>query len=466
VENLSIHEVSLYSHLVEILSFFLRQHTFRSKFYILTECLAARVAQLLSSKEKHLKLSMLHSWGPPPSGAGLDYQPLLTSGCAAALKYFRTCIALSDEFYHRHLVAQDIFAPLLDIITATMPRDNLLNSAVLELFEYIKREGVKVLIIHLAEKHRSTLASITYVSTFEHILLHYDQIVAAAADAAAVNAAEAGGADPNEASFATSQGDTPGTRRVTVISGGGGRWQGLPDEDAETDAYFNASDGEDDDVGPTAAQAPSASPAKPLVDYADDDDDDFGGANLIKTAPVVAQPTSSSGDDATSSATAGPAAAAAVAAAVPPPAPLAEKRRRSLDDDEGDDTLTKLAATSKRRSSDASWTSAASMASATSGVVGQAGSEDDGADIGDAAAALARVGDAGAAVDSVRTGTDVDDWDAGDKFAPQQPLRRKSGSVAGAGARRIAISFGGSKSGLASKEKDMEKAKEKDKERA
>lgn len=74
MKNLSIHEVSLFSHLVEILSFFLRQHTFRSKFYILTECLAARVAQLLSSKEKHLKLSTSISWISPPDAA-LHHKP-------------------------------------------------------------------------------------------------------------------------------------------------------------------------------------------------------------------------------------------------------------------------------------------------------------------------------------------------------------------------------------------------------
>lgn len=378
------------------------------------------------------------------------------SGRTAALKYFRTCIALSDEFYHRHLVAQDVFAPLLAIITATMPRDNLLNSAVLELFEHIKKEGVKVLIIHLAEKHRSTLASITYVSTFEHILLHYDQIVGAAANAAAVAAAEAAGADATEASFATSEGDTPGTRRVTVISGGGGRWQGLPDEDAETDAYFNASDGEDDDAAaPTVAPAPSASPAKPLVDYGEDDDDDYDGSKPT-TVPAAAKPASGADDRATAPAMDGAAAAAAAAAAASPPAPLAEKRRRSLDDDEGDDALTKLVGTSKRRSSDASWTRTSSVASATSSVAGQAG-ESDGADVDDATAGLTRVGDAGAAADGLRTINDADDGDANDKAAPWQPLRRKSGSVGGVGGRRIAISLGGSKGGLASKEKEKER---------
>lgn len=51
-------EVSLYAHLVEVLCFFIRQHSFRSKYFILSEGLAMRVAQLMACPEKHLKLSM------------------------------------------------------------------------------------------------------------------------------------------------------------------------------------------------------------------------------------------------------------------------------------------------------------------------------------------------------------------------------------------------------------------------
>lgn len=58
MSDLSIQEVSLYAHLVEVLCFFIRQHSYRSKYFILSEGLAARVGQLMSCPEKHLKLSM------------------------------------------------------------------------------------------------------------------------------------------------------------------------------------------------------------------------------------------------------------------------------------------------------------------------------------------------------------------------------------------------------------------------
>lgn len=57
----------------------------------------------------------------------------------AALKYFRTCIGLHDEFHSRQITQHRLFDPILNILFETMPRDNLLNSACLELFEFIKR---------------------------------------------------------------------------------------------------------------------------------------------------------------------------------------------------------------------------------------------------------------------------------------------------------------------------------------
>ncbi|KAK4909392.1 hypothetical protein LTR28_000181, partial [Elasticomyces elasticus] len=56
LEHLTYHEVALFQSLVEILSFFIRQHSFRSKYFTLSESLHARVAQLMSSRDNALKL--------------------------------------------------------------------------------------------------------------------------------------------------------------------------------------------------------------------------------------------------------------------------------------------------------------------------------------------------------------------------------------------------------------------------
>ncbi|KAF2084093.1 DUF625-domain-containing protein [Saccharata proteae CBS 121410] len=237
MQNLTIQEVSLYSYLVDVLCFFIRQHSFRSKYFILSESLASRIAQLMDCPEKHLKL--------------------------CALKYFRTCIGLHDEFHNRQIITNRLFDPILRIVEETMPRDNLLNSACLELFEFIKRENIKTLITHLFENYREKLNQITYVPTFQHLVLRYEQMHEPPVPTA-------------ESSFASQDDNTP----VRHTINGGQRWQGLKDTDAEEEAYFNGSDDEDEAqttssaaVAGKAAQN-GASPAKPLVDYPDEDDDE------------------------------------------------------------------------------------------------------------------------------------------------------------------------------------------------
>ena len=55
------------------------------------------------------------------------------------IKYFRTCIGLHDAFHNRLIMHNNLLEPILDIVIETMPKDNLLNSACLELFEFIRR---------------------------------------------------------------------------------------------------------------------------------------------------------------------------------------------------------------------------------------------------------------------------------------------------------------------------------------
>ena len=56
IDDLTFNEVSLHCHLVDVLMYFVRQHLFRSKFFISSENLPARVRQLLAVPQKHVKL--------------------------------------------------------------------------------------------------------------------------------------------------------------------------------------------------------------------------------------------------------------------------------------------------------------------------------------------------------------------------------------------------------------------------
>lgn len=151
-----------------------------------------------------------------------------------------------------------LFEPILDIVYSTMPRDNLLNSACLELFEFIKRDSLKPMIIHLVENYREKLQDITYVDTFQLLILRYDQIKGYPGDM--------------ETSLFGSEEDQVGLMRTPI--NGNQRWQGVKDMDPAEEEYFNTSDDEEDElVTAKPLTNGSSQPFKPLVDYPDDDEE-------------------------------------------------------------------------------------------------------------------------------------------------------------------------------------------------
>jgi protein phosphatase-4 regulatory subunit 3 len=318
MDDLSVQEVSLYSHLVEVLCFFIRQHSFRSKYFILSENLAARVAQLMDCPEKHLKLT--------------------------ALKYFRTCIGLHDDFHNRQIIQNQLFEPIFKILFETMPRDNLLNSACLELFEFIKRENIKEIVKHLVTTYRDQLQAITYVDTFQTLILRYDQMN------------EPPTTQELDHSFTSVESDTP-ARNVGMVNGG--KWgQGLKEADADEEAYFNGSD-DDEDGLPHPVKLNGASPVRPLVNYPDDENDEDDMDILATSAPSASPHTSSQATQTQESPTTSP---LSKANATSPPERISEKRRR--EEDEEDELLASLSTPGvKRRASTSSNASSGSFKS-------------------------------------------------------------------------------------------------------
>jgi len=324
--NMSYQEMTLYTYLLEILTFFVRQHSMRSRPFVSNDALASRAAQLLHAPQKPLKLT--------------------------ALKLFRTCIALQDLFYTTQVLKSDAFDAILSIVIETMPRDNLLNSACLELFEFVCKEAIKPIITHLGQNFRLKLQDITYVDTFSRILIKFDQL---------------NNHDPDLILFSQDDETTPVNRRHMT-----NQWA-LQDMDAEQEAYFNTSDDEDDEEAVSdIAQQPTtdrmqwqrrrlrsgmvnggASPVqKPLVDYPDEEEDEELATPKTPTTPEnekentskKLQPSPDLKEDAQH-----------------PPERIAEKRRRQEGEDE--DELDKLSTGVKRRNSTSSNSSLASSSS-------------------------------------------------------------------------------------------------------
>lgn len=75
----------------------------------------------------------------------------------------------------RHIVKGDLFAPVVDAFTRNNGRYNLLESAILELFEFIKMEDIKSLCSYVVENFGKVFDDIQYVQTFKSLRTKYDQ---------------------------------------------------------------------------------------------------------------------------------------------------------------------------------------------------------------------------------------------------------------------------------------------------
>ncbi|XP_008153427.1 serine/threonine-protein phosphatase 4 regulatory subunit 3B-like [Eptesicus fuscus] len=95
--------------------------------------------------------------------------------CLRALRLMRRIIGLKDEVYNRYIIKGNLFEPVVNAFLNNGTRYNMLNSAVIELFEYIREENIKSLLAHVVEKFYKTLEWIEYVQTFKNLKIKYEQ---------------------------------------------------------------------------------------------------------------------------------------------------------------------------------------------------------------------------------------------------------------------------------------------------
>lgn len=57
----------------------------------------------------------------------------------AAIRFIRHIVGTKDDFYNRHLVKNNSFAPILTLFVENkVERTNLIHSAIIELFEFVR----------------------------------------------------------------------------------------------------------------------------------------------------------------------------------------------------------------------------------------------------------------------------------------------------------------------------------------
>ncbi|XP_050407275.1 serine/threonine-protein phosphatase 4 regulatory subunit 3A isoform X1 [Patella vulgata] len=139
----------LLSLILELLSFCVEHHTYHIKNYIISKDLLRRVLVLLKSRHSFVAL--------------------------CALRFMRRIIGLKEDFYNRYILKGNLFKPIVEAFKANGDRYNLFNSAMIELFEFVKVEDVKSLCGHIVENYINELESVKYVQTFEALKKRYEQ---------------------------------------------------------------------------------------------------------------------------------------------------------------------------------------------------------------------------------------------------------------------------------------------------
>ena len=64
--------------------------------------------------------------------------PLSPPSLPGALRFMRRIIGLKDEFYNRYIMRNFLFEPVVKAFLNNGSRYNLMNSAIIEMFEYVR----------------------------------------------------------------------------------------------------------------------------------------------------------------------------------------------------------------------------------------------------------------------------------------------------------------------------------------
>ncbi|KAL4656148.1 serine/threonine-protein phosphatase 4 regulatory subunit 3A [Arapaima gigas] len=135
--------------ILELLTFCVEHHTYHIKNYIINKDILRRVLVLMASQHAFLAL--------------------------CALRFMRKIIGLKDEFYNRYIMRNFLFEPVVKAFLNNGSRYNLMNSAIIEMFEYIRVEDIKSLTAHVIENYWKALEDVDYVQTFKGLKLRYEQ---------------------------------------------------------------------------------------------------------------------------------------------------------------------------------------------------------------------------------------------------------------------------------------------------
>uniref|UniRef100_A0A915CWL2 Serine/threonine-protein phosphatase 4 regulatory subunit 3-like central domain-containing protein n=1 Tax=Ditylenchus dipsaci TaxID=166011 RepID=A0A915CWL2_9BILA len=134
---------------VDLFCFFVEHHNYSMRTYTVQRNLLKSVLVYLKSRHHFLALS--------------------------ALRMCRRILGLKDELYFRYIRDKKVLDQIVECFIQNGPRYNLLNSALIEFFEFIRTEEFRPLMEYVVENYWDTFGKINYVRTFSLMKTRVDQ---------------------------------------------------------------------------------------------------------------------------------------------------------------------------------------------------------------------------------------------------------------------------------------------------
>jgi hypothetical protein len=129
---------------LDLLEFCLKVHDFRVKYFILGNNLAKRVVAMTEHHDRHMQLQ--------------------------AVRIMRVFVGMRDSFFDRHIVRHHFMDPIIGLLVNNAGANNLIDSAILEMLEFIRIAPMHMLAKELVQRHRQALLDIKYVATTNQLV--------------------------------------------------------------------------------------------------------------------------------------------------------------------------------------------------------------------------------------------------------------------------------------------------------
>ncbi|KAJ4956492.1 hypothetical protein NE237_013275 [Protea cynaroides] len=163
-ESLAVTKPEILLNICELLCFCVLHHPYRIKCNFLVNNVIEKVLSLTRRRERYLVV--------------------------AAIRFLRTIISRNDDHLLCYIVKNNLLKPIIEAFVANGDRYNLLNSSVLELFEYIWKENLKTLITYVVICFWNQLVKFEHLASIQALKVKYEQSLEAWETTSTVNVVE------------------------------------------------------------------------------------------------------------------------------------------------------------------------------------------------------------------------------------------------------------------------------------